>query len=125
VSSIVGKRGFPTRSGYSASKFAVHALFESLRVEWASKGVHVGIVAPGYTDTEIRERALGADGLPRGQQGMTVGKVMSAEDAASSIICAAAKRRREVILTPGGKVMVWVNKLSGGLSDRLAARVIG
>jgi NAD(P)-dependent dehydrogenase (short-subunit alcohol dehydrogenase family) len=125
VSSIVGKRGFPTRSGYSASKFAVHALFESLRVEWASKGVHVGIVAPGYTETEIREHALGADGLPRGQQGMTVGKVMSAEDAAAAIIEAAARRRREVILTPGGKAMVWVNKISGRLADTLAARVIG
>ncbi len=125
VSSIVGKRGFPSRSGYSASKFAVHALFESLRVEWASRGVHVGLVAPGYTETEIRERALGADGLPRRQQGRTVGKVMSAADAAAAIIEAAARRRREVILTPGGKAMVWINKLSGRLADKLAARVIG
>ena len=125
VSSIVGKRGFPTRSGYSASKFAVHALFESLRVEWAHKGIHVGLVAPGYTATEIRKSALGADGEPRGEEAMTVGKVMSATGAAEAIIKAAAKRRREVILTPGGKAMVWVNKLSGALADRLAARVIG
>ena len=72
MSSVVGKRGFPTRSGYSASKFAVHALFESLRVEWRDKGIHVGIVAPGYTDTEIREHALNASGAPRGLGGKTV-----------------------------------------------------
>ncbi len=125
VSSIVGKRGFPTRSGYSASKFAVHALFESLRVEWADKGIHVGLVAPGYTATEIRKNALGADGGPRGEEAITVGKVMSAAEAAVAIIKASAKRRREVILTPGGKAMVWLNKLSGSLADKLAARVIG
>ncbi len=125
VSSIVGKRGFPTRSGYSASKFAVHALFESLRVEWAPRGIHVGLVAPGYTATEIRKSALGSDGAPRGEDAMTVGKVMSAAEAAAAIVKAAAKRRREVILTPGGKAMVWINKLSGSLADRLAARVIG
>ncbi len=54
-----------TRSGYAAAKFAVHGLFESLRAEWADTGIHVGLVAPGYTDTDIRYNALGADGSPR------------------------------------------------------------
>ncbi len=125
VSSIVGKRGFPTRSGYSASKFAVHALFESLRVEWAPKGIHVGLIAPGYTETEIREKALSFNGEPLGPRGKTVGKVMSAGDAANAIIKAAANRRREVILTPGGKAMVWINKFAGNLADKLAAHVVG
>ena len=125
VSSVVGKRGFPTRSGYSASKFAVHALFESLRVEWRDKGIHVGIVAPGYTDTEIRERALGAGGAPRGRQGKTAGDMMTPEQAAGAIIKAAVTRRREVVLTHGGKAMVWINKLLPRLADRLAAKVIG
>ncbi len=125
VSSVVGKRGFPTRSGYSASKFAVHALFESLRVEWRHKGIHVGIVAPGYTDTEIREQALDAGGAPRGRVGTTVGGMMSAEQAADAIIRAAVTRRREVVLTGGGKAMVWINKLVPRLADRLAAKVIG
>ncbi len=125
VSSVVGKRGFPTRSGYSASKFAVQALFESLRVEWADKGIHVGIVAPGYTDTEIREVALGPDGKPRQAAGVTSGDVMSAEDAAAAILDVAARRRREVVLTRAGKTMVWINKLAPRLADRIAARVVG
>lgn len=124
ISSIVGKRGFPTRSGYAASKFAVHALFESLRVEWADAGIHVGIVAPGYTGTEIREHALGADGAARGERGFTSGDVMSAEDAAAAIVAAIVDRRREVILTRGGKLMVWLNKLLPGVADRVAARVV-
>ncbi len=124
VSSIVGKRGFATRSGYAASKFAVHALFESLRVEWADKGIHVGIVAPGYTDTEIRQVALGPDGQPTGDLGHTSGGVMSAGDAATAILRAAARRRREVILTRGGNLMVWLNKLVPHLADRAAAKVV-
>ena len=124
VSSIVGKRGFPTRSGYAASKFAVHGLFESLRVEWADTGVHVGIVAPGYPDTEIRDVALGPDGLPGQNQGHTSGGVMSADDAAVAILDATARRRREVVLTLGGKGMVWMNKLAPALADRVAGKVV-
>lgn len=120
VSSIVGRRGFPTRSGYCASKFAVHALFESLRVEWADKGVHVGIVAPGYTDTEIRRSALG--GGPAAAK--PVGEVMSSEAAARAIIGAAVLRKREVILTTSGRAMVWLNKLFPALADRAAALAV-
>ncbi|MBQ73507.1 MAG: short chain dehydrogenase [Gammaproteobacteria bacterium] len=125
ISSVVGKRGFPTRSGYSASKFAVQALFESLRVEWAPEGIHVGIVAPGYTETEIRVNALGSDGKPRGEGGSTVGSVMSADRAAESILKAAADRRRETILTRGGKAMVLLNRFFPALADRVSAKVVG
>ena len=125
VSSIVGKRGFPTRSGYSASKFAVQALFETLRVEWAPKGIHVGLVAPGYTDTEIRVQALGADGQRRNKAGFAKGDVMTAEDAAEALLKAAAQRKREIVLTAGGKLMVWLNKLAPRCADWAAARVVG
>ena len=125
VSSVVGKRGFPTRSGYAASKFAVHALFESLRVEWAGRGIHVGLVAPGYTSTGIRESALGEDGKPRREQGRTSGGVMTAEEAAVAILDATSRRRREVVLTAGGKAMVWLNKWLPRVADRVAARVVG
>lgn len=124
VSSVVGKRGFPTRSGYAAAKFAVHGLFESLRAEWAHRGVHVGIVCPGFTDTEIRETALGADGRQRSEAGPTTGRVMTSEQAAHGIVRAIARRRREVVLTSAGKAMVMLNRLLPGLADRVAARVV-
>ena len=64
ISSLTGKRGVPTYAMYSASKFAVQGLYESLRVELASAGVHVGILAPAFVDTPLREAVLGADGKP-------------------------------------------------------------
>src|SRR6185369_15193561 len=64
VSSLVGKRGTPTYSVYGASKFAVQGLYESLRLELAADGVHVGVFSPGHVDTPLRQNVLGPDGKP-------------------------------------------------------------
>src|SRR5262249_54955945 len=64
ISSVVGKRGTPTYASYAASKFAVQGLYESLRLELAPAGVHVGVVSPGHVGTALRDRVLGPDGKP-------------------------------------------------------------
>ncbi len=40
-------------SPYGITKAAVHHLTKSLAAEWASKGVRVNAIAPGYVKTEI------------------------------------------------------------------------
>jgi len=125
VSSVAGKRGLPTRSGYAASKFALQGLFESLRCELDASGVHLGMVCPGYTETDIRSVALGPDGEPRGGTGVTSGSVMSAEAAADRILGAVSSRRRELVLTPGGRFLVSLNKWAPGWVDRLANHLAG
>ena len=64
ISSLTGRRGIPSYSAYGASKFAVQGLYDSLRLELAGEGVHVGVVSPGFVDTPLRERVLGPDGKP-------------------------------------------------------------
>jgi NAD(P)-dependent dehydrogenase (short-subunit alcohol dehydrogenase family) len=64
VSSLTGKCGTPSYAAYGASKFAVQGLYEALRRELAPDGVHVGIVAPGFVDTPLRDKVLGPDGRP-------------------------------------------------------------
>lgn len=125
VSSVAGKRGLPTRSGYAASKFALQGLFESVRSELDESGVHLGMVCPGYTETDIRTVALGPDGKPRGETGVTSGSVMSADTAARHILTAVRTRRRELVLTPGGRLLVSLNKWAPGLVDRLANHLAG
>ncbi len=62
ISSLTGKRGIPSYSIYGASKSAVQGLYESLRLELARDGVHVGVVSPGFVDTPLRDRVIGPDG---------------------------------------------------------------
>jgi len=125
ISSVVGKRGFPTRSGYSASKFAVQGLFESLRSEWQSDNIHVGIISPGFTDTNIQNKALDADGEQRQKRGKTTGRVMSPNKASQLIINAIQNKRREVILTAAGKLVVQFNKFFPKTTDKIVTRSIG
>jgi len=47
IGSVSGRQISPFSAVYSASKFAVHALAESLRREIAEKGVRVSLVEPG------------------------------------------------------------------------------
>jgi len=47
VTSLTGKTGVPTRTGYAASKHAMHGFFDSLRIELRGSGVDVLVVAPG------------------------------------------------------------------------------
>jgi short-subunit dehydrogenase len=50
---VAGIRGLPGAGGYSASKAAVIAYCESLRVELRASGIKVVTIAPGYIDTPM------------------------------------------------------------------------
>jgi clavulanate-9-aldehyde reducatase len=63
ISSMSGRRVPGPESGvYAATKFAVHALGEALRLELGPRGIRVTTVAPGLVDTGI------ADGWPPGER---------------------------------------------------------
>jgi uncharacterized protein len=53
VASVAGRRGGPTLSGYSASKFALIGFTESLRIELFGSGVVASLVIPASVDTEM------------------------------------------------------------------------
>jgi NAD(P)-dependent dehydrogenase (short-subunit alcohol dehydrogenase family) len=56
VSSISGRLGNPGMSAYSASKFAVEGLSESLRLELLPLGIHVVLIEPGTFKTDIFDK---------------------------------------------------------------------
>lgn len=60
ISSLLAFQGGWTVSAYAASKHAVAGLTKALCNEWASHGVNVNAIAPGYMDTEMNV-ALRAD----------------------------------------------------------------
>ncbi len=119
VSSIAGYKGLPARSGYSASKFAMHGFLECLRIENMKNGLHVLIACPGFTASNIRKTALGKDGSMQGESPRNESEMMSAEAVAKHIIHAIQKRKRSLVLTRQGKLTLLLDKLLPALTDKL------
>ena len=124
ISSIAGFRGLPARTGYSASKFALNGFLESLRTELLNTGVHVLTACPGFTASNIRKRSLTQDGSSQGESPRAEEKMMSAEECAAHIYRATVKRKRTLILTPQGKLVVFLNKWLPGFADRMVYNVM-
>lgn len=122
VSSLAGKTGVPERAGYSASKAAMNAFFDTLRIELEPFGVAITIALPDFVATGGRARNLGADGKPVVNP-IPYGKdAMSTEKCARLILDGAAKGERETVMTIRGKVAPWVKLIAPGLVDRIAQR---
>jgi NAD(P)-dependent dehydrogenase (short-subunit alcohol dehydrogenase family) len=98
VSSLTGKRGIPSYGIYGASKFAVQGLYESLRLELAPDGVHVGVVAPGFVDTPLRDHVLGPDGNVWPEAPPPPFHVWSLERCVDRVVRLIEKRRSEALL---------------------------
>ena len=120
VSSLAGKTGVPARTTYCASKFAQTGFLEALRVEAAEKGVAVLIAYPGVVATEIRRRGLNAHGETAGVSGLEERGAMPVDECARQIVAAMRGRRRELVMTPKGKVGMWLKLIAPGLVDRMA-----
>ncbi len=128
ISSLSGKTGVPTRSGYAASKHALQGFFDSLRVELRHTGVDVLTVSPGFIATGVQRQALGADGgaAPADAAPPDQGShVMSVDACVARIVRAMERRRRDVVMTGQGKVGMFVRLVAPGLVDRIAARATG
>ena len=55
ISSVLAFQGGITVPGYSASKGGIHTLTMAFANEWASRGVNVNAIAPGYVVTDNTE----------------------------------------------------------------------
>ncbi len=124
ISSLTGKAGIPTRSAYAASKHAMAGFFDSLRIEIAEYGVDVTTIYPDFVSSEVRERALGPDGLPLGTSPVREKEVMSTETCAEMIIQAMEQRKRELIMSFRGRIGQWLKLIAPRVVDRIALRAI-
>jgi NADP-dependent 3-hydroxy acid dehydrogenase YdfG len=72
ISSIVGRTSFPAMGVYGATKYAVEALSDSLRMELAPIGIKVVLIEPGFVATDIVDastRERGEIGVGSGVDG--------------------------------------------------------
>ncbi|HLO57603.1 MAG TPA: SDR family oxidoreductase [Bacteroidales bacterium] len=112
VSSVAGFVGLPGRTGYSASKYALHGFLETLRIENLKNGLHVLILCAGFTKSDIRKKALTADGTQQGFTPREEEKMMQPEEVAKAIVKAIRRRRNYVILTLEGKMTAMVKRIA-------------
>lgn len=119
VSSIAGYKGLPARCGYSASKFAMQGFMESLRIENLKQGLHVLIVCPGFTASNIRNVALKGDGSAQGETPRDEAKMMQPGEVAALTLRAVEKRKNALILTMQGKMTVLLNKFFPKFMDKM------
>lgn len=118
VSSIAGFHGLPGRTGYSASKFAIIGFMETIRIEYLKKGLHVMVISPGFTSTEIRMHALTADGKEQGFSPKDEENLVSPEYVAKWVLKGIRKKRRNIILTWEGKLTALFQRIIPNIVDR-------
>jgi dehydrogenase/reductase SDR family protein 7B len=120
ISSLTGLRGVPSYGLYGASKFAIHGLYEALRLELRRDGVHVGVVYPGFVDTPLRVNVLNADGKPWPQPPAPPLRVWPVEKCVDRIVRLIARRKARTLLPARmGPLMATDNLLGRWIGDRL------
>jgi short-subunit dehydrogenase len=118
LSSVLGHRAVPLKSEYCASKFAIHGLSDAIRAELSRDGIDLLLVSPSTTDSEFFDAAID-DPTKRDWK---KGGAMSPEVVASRTIRAIKKRRHEIILTFGGRTLVWLDRMIPGIANRIIAK---
>ena len=115
VSSLASFQGLPYHGSYCASKAAMNAFFESLRLDMAGRGVAVTIIAPGFVKTEMT--AHNRHSMPF---------LMELEPALDIMVRGIRKRKKMVRFpVPLSTLTWWARILPRGLFDRLVVKVVG
>jgi short-subunit dehydrogenase len=118
VSSVVGRRSLPGRAAYAATKFAMVAVSESLRLELRGSGIHVSLVFPIYTLTEFH------DVEPKRFPLRRAGPVQTADQVARAMLRCVRRPRAEVYPYRPARLLAGFAAVFPGLLDRMMGRVL-
>lgn len=122
LSSVAGFAPLIARTGYCASKHALHGFFDVLRAELRESGVHVMLVCPSFVATDFARSGLAGDGSTLRFERSTTGTPLGPGAVALAIVRAARKRKRLLVLSPTGKLAYWVSRLLPGVYERIMTR---
>jgi NAD(P)-dependent dehydrogenase (short-subunit alcohol dehydrogenase family) len=120
VASAVADRAIPLQGNYSATKFAIKAFTETLRMELEEEGVPISVtlIKPGSIDTPLFAKAksfLGVEPQP-------IPPVYAPQVVARAILEAAHRPIRDVIAGGMGKIVSLGEKLSPRATDKYMER---
>ncbi len=119
ISSVVGFQAMPRMAAYSATKAALSALSTGLRMELKGTGVDVLLIAPGSTDTPFFQVAGSVD-----VNAVRLSQTQySPQRVARAVVRSSRRVRPEVTLTPAGKLITAIRRLSHRLADTIIYRI--
>ena len=116
MSSVMGRKAFARFGSYAIVMHAVSALSDALRQELAGTGVHVAVIHPALTATDLLRDAPLAD-MPPPFRHMTP---ISVDKVAHAVIGAVDYRRRRVVLPWQANMLLLGEALSPRLGDAIA-----
>ena len=127
IGSLASKVAPRYMGAYPASKFALAAYAQQLRLELGPEGVHVLLVCPGPIRREEKGERYAAEarGVPAGAQAPGAGAHLSALDPdwlAEKILDAAEARKPELVLPRKARLLFTLAALSPQLGDWLLRR---
>lgn len=120
VASMCGRRGMPAWSEYSASKYALCGLTESLRGELARFDIDVLLIIPGLTSSGFANHFL----LSQGRAPIDFDKGMPPEKVAAAIVRALVKNKTETVVGSDARWLLLFNKFFPRLTDWLIGRKV-
>jgi short-subunit dehydrogenase len=121
VSSIAGKVTFPWLTLYCATKYALNALGDGLRMELAGTGIRVMTVCPGHVITGFTRNAL-AGQPPPGVTGRTWAGI-TAEQCAEAIVRGVEREARTIVVPRVGWLLVALARVAPWLLERAMIRL--
>ena len=131
VGSLAGRSAARYIGAYPASKFAVTAYSQQLRLELGPQGLHVLLVCPGpiareQPRDEQHRSDQAADGLPASAYlpgGGVRTRLLSPQRLAAEIVRACETRRSELIRPRSARLLLVLQQLSPRLGDWLVKRL--
>jgi uncharacterized protein len=130
IGSLASKSAARWVGAYPASKFAVAAYSQQLRLELGSSGLHVLLVCPGPVERkDARLYPLeGMESLPERARGPGAGvetKAISPQRLAQSILRACERRRPELVMPGYARMLFAISQLWPSLADWIVLRKTG
>lgn len=123
TSSISGKFGFPFRSAYAASKFALHGFYETLAIEHHKDNISVTLVTPARVRTNISINALTSDGNIHGKMDEGQAKGITPEQCAKEIIRALKRKKQEVFVGKNEYLLLLLKRISPSIFYRIIRKI--
>ena len=119
ISSLSGIRGLPLNAPYCVAKMGLTALAQTLRIELAGTGVHIGVAMVGLTDFDEQKRVVAADGS---LMQISRNSHHTREQVAKIVLKMVRKRTFVKVLTPLGKVTAVLNRFCPALVEFIVMR---